>query len=686
MLVTLAANFVTSRFAKQLIENGVFKQIVHAPNFGIGSKSGLEEAEITTIKQFDVLLTKNEINLSNFEQIYTGCDNANDFAIYLSMKGFPYVAVELGTNQFNETHRLEFFRERLPTYYALNKKYGALDGTGEYAVKRLRLDNASYWCSPDYSKELEKDEWVDFDILLQTLPGDFKQKLLLCLDQSIHCLSREQTCLILNNSYGLMNRDTGLTHNINLLYQLMADYYVDGCDLFYKDHPQLGGKRYPLKNDIENIVAIEADVPMEFFKLVDGFSIRMSISIVTNAIERVKSSVVENIQLGASFYLHFPLLHEAFTIFSLAQKVATPSTAFYATGISMEFLEKFVKYVFPEFTIKDLKDRTKDTNADEDAFIIVGCISAQNKDEVVNILENATENTKVVLLNVTNVKNQWSIMPPNFVPITITKKATKEEGFLDCLDSELFYFYSPNQTIRETVQAFTLEKTLKHTKLHLFVRALPSVNATQHASIANFIDSWGYHTEKDNPILKQLQLRGKFEKDYPVNLAENDDPSSLKIQLLGELLAKQDLLKNANVLEKQIETLKCEKDNISLKIEEPIAENKRLNAENAENISKNATLTAENAEIIAKNAALTAENRRLSLSIAETIASNTTLTAESAEIIAKNAALIAENAILMRDIESLRLPRWLGHFLSNLHPKKKNRQRFREKYVKGKKQ
>jgi len=133
-----------------------------------------------------------------------------------------------------------------------------------------------------------------------------------------------------------------------------------------------------------------------------------------------------------------------------------------------------------------------------------------------------------------------------------------------------------------------------------------------------------------------LQLRGKFEKDYPVNLAENDDPSSLKIQLLGELLAKQDLSQKANALEKQIETLKCEKSNIASKIEELIAENKRLSTENT-------------------------------------------------AIIAKNTSLIAENAILMRDIESLRLPRWLGHFLSNLHPKKKNRQRFREKYVKGKK-
>ena len=248
-------------------------------------------------------------------------------------------------------------------------------------------------------------------------------------------------------------------------------------------------------------------------------------------------------------------------------------------------------------------------------------------------------------------------MPPNFVPITITKKATKEEGILDCLDSELFYFYSPNPVVREAVQAFTLEKTLKQTKLHLSARALPSANASLHGSVANFIDSWGYHTEKDNPILKQLQLRGKFEKDYPVNLTENEDPSSLKIQLLGDLLAKQlDLSKKTNALEKQIETLKGEKNSISHKIEELIAENKRLSTENAEIIAKNTTLTAENAEIITKNA----------------------------EIIAKNATLIAENANLMRDIESLRLPRWLGQFLSNLHPKKKNRQRFREKYVKHK--
>jgi hypothetical protein len=31
-----------------------------------------------------------------------------------------------------------------------------------------------------------------------------------------------------------------------------------------------------------------------------------------------------------------------------------------------------------------------------------------------------------------------------------------------------------------------------------------------------------------------------------------------------------------------------------------------------------------------------------------------------------------------------RLPRWLGHFISCFIPKKKNRRRFREKYVRGK--
>ena len=662
------SGFVDSSFAKLLISNGVFSQILQTRDWVSDAHARtlktIEELEINILERFDSILAENSIEINEFEQIYVCCDIYNEFSIYLSLRNISHVMFELFPKQFELIENAyRALKEIDSAYHDLHRKYGALEGRNEYVTRRLL---ASATMTEDYLRtlEMEKDEWINYDHLWQTLPTEFRQKILQSLGDNTYCLSAEQSCLIIKNSSWNLMYTTGLTDiYTNLLYQTIADYCSPECDMFVKHHPH-DGTKYPLKNFIEKAIEIGRLPPLEFYTLVEDFSIRRTCAIKATAIRKIESHITESIHFGFSFYSHFHFLHKAFCILSLAQKYATPSTTFFASGLDMEFLGNFVKYVFPEFTIKDLKDRTKDTNAEEDAFIIVGCISAQNKDEVVNILENATENTTVVLLNVTNVKNQWSIMPPNFVPITITKKATKEEGFLDCLDSELFYFYSPDQTIRETAQTFTLEKTLKHTKLHLSARALPQVSATQQTSVASFIDSWGYHTERDNPILKQLQLRGKYEKDYPVNLTENEDPSSLKIQLLSELLAKQDLAQKVNALDKQIETLKCENNNISLKIEELIAENKRLSEENAEIFAKNTTLIAENAEIIAKN---------------------TTLTTVNAEIIAKTAALIAENANLKRDIESLRLPRWFGHFLSNLHPKKKNRQRFREKYVKHKK-
>ena len=629
VFLTQCNGFSESRFAKQLVANDVFLKIVYVPYTSPKDREkALDEQEIDMLRQFDCLFSENKIDLNDIEQIYVGGDNVCDLPIYLSMNGMQYVLMEYSPNQLYNECRLSGPTD-FPIYSELLRKYSALDGANnKHAVKRLRFGETGLGgIKPDFLQTIEKDEWVNFNHLWQTLPVELKQKLSQSLDHSSQSLNDEHSCLILGNSLGrIADFSELIIDKANILYQLLADYYASGYNLIIKDHPHSVGnvcyRNFPIKNYLEDAVDLDGFVPVEFFALSEDFFVHKSISIESNATVAIKQLCTKNIFLGMCFYSHFHFLHKTFCIFSLAQKIATPATAFYASGIDMEFLEKFVECCFPEFNVKELKDRPKDTNQEEAATIIIGNISAENRDEVVNLLENAAENTKVMLLNVKNVKNQWSVMPQNFVPITIIKKATKEAGFLDCLDSELFYFYSPNPVIMEAVQSFTLEKTLKHTKLHLSVRALPPVSTNPQASVANFIDSWGYHTEKDNPILKQLQLCGKFEKDFPVNLIENDDPSSLKIQLLGELLSKQDMSKKANDLNKQIETLKNERNNIAAKIEELIAENARV---------------------------------------------------------------IAESVTLMKDIVSLRLPRWLGHFLSNLHPKKKNRQRFREKYVKGKK-
>jgi hypothetical protein len=467
--------FTDSLFAKKLTQIGVFSKIILCPSWFSQPEKTIEAQETVICQRFDALCETNAICLDEFSVIYSACDVANEFAIYCSINKIDFELIEACAEQFQDIRRdsvQERFANADPSFTAINKKYDALSGANNaFVKKRLRFDYSGL----EHVGIPDKDEWIDFAQLLQSISQDCKKLIVSCLDEKIRYLRDDKTCLLLTNSSGFsMNQSNLKGKNINLPYQILLDYYMYPKDslVFVKAHPH-EFVNTPVVNDIEDGISIDTNIPIELYNLDEEFYVSKTLSVITTSAGKIAERIRQDVRVGDRFFQNFRLCHKLFFAFTLAQQVCTPKTVHHARIIDQDFLVKFARLCiagFGEYEPKDLRGNI----LNGDIFTVIDVVPPENQADIIAALTNAEPLTKVIFLN---TKNDAAFFAPHhlelldyIVPITIRKTATKENCIAD-IDDEVFYFFCKDPDIRRKAEQFSMEKTLKYTKIKLEIFA-----------------------------------------------------------------------------------------------------------------------------------------------------------------------------------------------------------------------
>jgi hypothetical protein len=360
------------------------------------------------------------------------------------------------------------------SYTAVLEKYKALCGTGDACKKRLRAENKT----SDHSKSLPKDEWLDFTFLFDNIPDEYKNIIGKCLDKNIDSLQEKNSCLVLMNSGGICANFTALDFaHMNLVYQLMLDYYNhnDESRILIKEHPYKAID-FSLDKYIENSIVLDSIVPIEFYRFIPNLSINRVLSIATTAIDKIADCVKENIRLGQSYYKHFRLCHKLFFAFSLHLRLTSGKTGCnYAKGFNVEFIHNFARFCFNDFPNYEPKMGFGWQSLKGDNFIIIDEVPHGNKKDLIAGLDSTSLLTKIVFLNTKKDLAFFDLeridLLEYIVPFVIKKTAVSNKCISDT-EQEMLFFFCKDKAVREKAKSFSMQKSLKHTKLILYMSAV----------------------------------------------------------------------------------------------------------------------------------------------------------------------------------------------------------------------
>ncbi|MDR1215745.1 MAG: hypothetical protein LBK25_03585 [Treponema sp.] len=452
-------------------------------------EESVEKQEQKILDYIHRWVKQNNIDFNDFSNIYSITDIYGEFEVYLSIKNIPHIVIEPFIKDFNSLDDpqkyfkiKEVVKAAHPSYAEVLEKHKALYGTGDICKKRLRAENKT----SDHSKSLPKDEWVDFNLLFDNIPDEYKNSICKCLDKKIASLQEKASCLVLPNSGGICSFFTQLDFaHINLVYQLALDYYNhnDESCIFVKEHPYRAVD-FSLDKYIENSIVLDVTVPIEFYRFIPNLSVNKVLAVMTTAVDKIADCVKENVRLGSSYFDYFRLCHKIFFALSLHLKLNNGETVCnYAKGLNVEFIHNFAHFCFDNFPNYEPKMDFGWQSLKGDNFIIMDEVPPGNKKELVAGLDGTDPLTKIVFLN---TKKDFAFFDLEhldlleyIIPFIIKKTAVSNKCISDTEDETLFFFCK-DKIVRDAARTFSMQKSLKHTKLMLYISAVSWEEAFSH--------------------------------------------------------------------------------------------------------------------------------------------------------------------------------------------------------------
>jgi hypothetical protein len=474
-------DFQQSNFAKRLVEEKVFNKIIVMKHSFSLKEESVEKQEQKILDYFDTIAEQNDIDFNKFSDIYVIQDINGEFPVYLSIRNIPYILIEGYAENVQTLDDLtRYFGWELvlkvanPSYTAVLKKHKALCGDGDICKKRLRAKNRT----SDHSKSLPKDEWMDFTFLFDNISDEYKNIISKCLDGNIGSVQEKDSCLVLPNSYGLLSTSTRLDYaHIHLIHQLALDYYNhnDESHIIVKEH-FYSHPSFTLDKYIENPIVLDSVIPIEFYKFIPNLSINKALSVTTTAFDKIADYIKENVRLGQSFFAHFRLCHKLFFTFSLHLRLTSGKTVCnYAKGFNAEFIHNFAHFCFSDFPNYEPKMGFRWQSLKGDNFIIIDEVPPESKKDLIVGLNGADPLSKIVFLN---TRKDFAFFDfarldllEYIVPFVIKKTAVSNKCISDT-EQETLFLFCKDKAVRDVVKTFSMQKSLKHTKLILHLSAV----------------------------------------------------------------------------------------------------------------------------------------------------------------------------------------------------------------------
>jgi hypothetical protein len=469
-----------SNFAKRLVEEKIFNKIILILNAFSLKEESVENHEQKILDYFDTVAKQNDIDFNSFSDIYVVQDVNGEFPVYLSMRNIPYIMIEIYVEGQQQLDFLErpFIFERVKaahsSYAKVLQKHKALCGTADICKKRLRAENKT----SDHSKSLPKDEWIYFNSLFDNISDEYKNIIYKCLDENIDSIQEKDSCLVLPNSPGLLSHDARLDYaHMNLAYQIALDYYNhnDESRIIVKEHPY-AHPSFSLDKYIENPIVLDSIVPIEFYRFIPNFSINKVFSVMTSALDKIGDCAKENIQLGQSYYGHFRRCHKLFFAFSLHLRLNSGKTSCNMSDFcSAQFIRNFARFCFDDFSNYEPRRGFGLHNLKGDNFIILDEVPPEGKKYLIAGLSNSDPLTKIILLNTNKDFAFFDFerldLLEYIVPFVIKKTAVSNKCISDT-EPETLFFFCKDKSVRDAAKTFSMQKSLKHTKLTLHFSAV----------------------------------------------------------------------------------------------------------------------------------------------------------------------------------------------------------------------
>ena len=281
-------------------------------------ESDMDSLELEIIKEFDNLFKKINIDIENFDYIYSGCDGLNAFTAYLGMKGIKYTVFDLNGTSLKKDSLYDAskvkYGKNSETYLDVLKKYRALSADSEYC-------GCVIWDSPNYIDGKE-NKVIDYVESLHSL-SDVDKKILVSAfyDQDMQ-LSGEYTLIPLRSyasiKYSKIKFDEiPPIQNFIYPYRLLIDYSCDELDkLLIKAHPNYEIPSKILEINFPGSIYIPGYFPFEFLGILDNLRINKIVSIGTTA-TRYYQKIPDSLIISEQYFNVYVLWNVIFASLSL---------------------------------------------------------------------------------------------------------------------------------------------------------------------------------------------------------------------------------------------------------------------------------------------------------------------------------------------------------------------------------
>lgn len=472
-ILLIGADKTKEAVYQELEKNKIFNRILQY-NCRIGAKEGdINKTRQTICHYFDTLFSDNGIAIQQTSKIYTCSDLLSGFPIYLTQKGISYAMCELSANQLADLHRYDASREcndADEAYVALEKECCSLHGHPKLTIQ--------YFLDPETTAvgHLPKDRIVVFDVLekLKAIKdADIKEKILNSFSRDFVKQKIIDT-LIITNSTGYMKHSGLADHQTPLLYELLLDYYAkDPEKLYLKLHPYCwSGKDF--LTEFTDATVLSQNFPLELIGLCDDIHISQAVLINSTATNKIKSQIGNEVNTGYSFYKNFRLLHQLFVCYSLVEYLKYETGSFHQKVKDYNFLCKFLEYVFPLYSKKEIKGINLNI-LNGKIFTVIDSCPPTGMANICTGLKHASKDAITAFLNVDNRYDFYSAKDPelaeDMVPLRI-KKIPLRNHVLANLDNEYVYIFSKDEVTRSKVRQFSLRKQLKYTGIEIQVEPM----------------------------------------------------------------------------------------------------------------------------------------------------------------------------------------------------------------------
>lgn len=389
---------------------------------------------------FNLIFTDAGISINEFEQIYSSCCHAG-FGIYISRNMVPYIFFEDAAGALSHAQGVQEHVQKGSMYRDSElTKYGLYDGTTELCKKRIYNMMANKGILT-----LDKDE--NFDVALELSQMDVQQRkniIGIFTDNTQIPISKNNVLFLTEHLYNL----GFMTWNEQcLMYQLVADYFLQDYNIIFKTHPDdllTYKKLFPNSKVIREKIPSEL-LPYLFENIPDCVATISSTSIL--GMKAVIRKKLEFNQTFSYFEHQFYDLHKYYFALKYIEYYLKQDYELILCGVNSKIIDNFAEFVNMSINsyLQCESERNLTSFASEKQHIYIIDKTSESSGVVCSWLKNLSLNDVVIFINSDNkfcfyhpeYKELWNYISP----VKIKKECIRNSNVYDKLNDEIFYVF-----------------------------------------------------------------------------------------------------------------------------------------------------------------------------------------------------------------------------------------------------